>query len=200
MTDEVALDADPTPTRSTGIALALWGAIGLLAAFTLAVERYRLLENPDGRLSCDLSPLLSCGSVMVTDQAQLLGFPNPLLGIGAFAVVITLGVQVAAGLRLPPWLLTGLAAGAVLGLVLVGWLSFQSIYRIGALCPWCMVVWAVTIPIAVWTVALALRAAGPTESAGRLLWDFRVLVTMLVYLVLLVQILVHFWDYWSTLL
>ena len=33
------------------------------------------------------------------------------------------------------------------------WLIFQSLYVIGALCPYCMAVWAVTIPIC-WYVTL----------------------------------------------
>ncbi len=186
---------EATPARATGLALAAGGAIGLTAAFVLTVERFRLLENPDHRLSCDLSPILSCGSVMVTEQARVFGFPNPLLGIGAFSVVLTLGVLLAGGVRLPHWVLAGLATGACLGLVFVGWLSFQSIYRIGALCPWCMVVWAVTIPIAVWAVALAARP----HPFGRVLWDLRHLVVVTLYLVLVVQALVRFWDYWRTL-
>ena len=47
------------------------------------------------------------------------------------------------------------------GVVFVHWLIFQSLYVIGALCPYCMVVWAVTIPI-FWYVTLHnLRSAAP---------------------------------------
>jgi len=35
----------------------------------------------------------------------------------------------------------------------VHWLIFQSLYRIGALCPYCMVVWVVTITV-FWNVTL----------------------------------------------
>lgn len=187
--------SDGAPGRVTGLALAGWGAIGLAAAFVLTVERFRLLENPDHRLSCDLSPILSCGSVMVTEQARVFGFPNPLLGIGGFAVVVTLGVLLAGGVRLPAWVHTGFAVGAGLGLVFVAWLSFQSIHRIGALCPWCLVVWTVTIPTAVWAIALATRGT----RLGRAMWDFRYLVVVVLYLVVVVQALVVFWDYWRTL-
>ncbi len=37
-------------------------------------------------------PDMSCGSVMTTPQASLLGFPNPLLGIAGFTVVVVTGV------------------------------------------------------------------------------------------------------------
>jgi hypothetical protein len=44
----------------------------------------------------------------------------------------------------------------------------QSLYSIGALCPWCMAVWTATIPI-FWYVTLrtllAVPAAGPATPA-----------------------------------
>ncbi len=52
---------------------------------------------------------------------------------------------------------SGLAAGTLLGTVFVHWLIFQSLYRIGALCPYCMVVWAVTIPLLVVVASIALQ-------------------------------------------
>ena len=40
----------------------------------------------------------------------------------------------------------------------VHWLIFQSLYRIGALCPYCMVVWAVTISLLVMFATFAFAA------------------------------------------
>ena len=37
---------------------------------------------------------MACSPVMKSRQASLFGFPNPLIGIAAFAVVVTLGVVV----------------------------------------------------------------------------------------------------------
>lgn len=198
MSDDAAPRPDPG-SRGWGAGLVVLGAVGLAAAFTLVVERFRLLEDPSYRPSCDLNPVLSCGSVMVTDQAALLGFPNPLLGLVGFTIVVTIGVLVASGVRLPRWITVGLALGSVAGLVLVHWLIFQSLYRINALCPWCMVVWTVTIPIAVWSV---LTAAGGRHGnrAVSALWSVRHLVVLFWYLAVVVLILVRFWDYWRTLL
>lgn len=189
----------PAPTsRGWGVGLVVLGAVGLAAAFTLVVERFRLLEDPSYRPSCDLNPVLSCGSVMVTDQAALLGFPNPLLGLVGFTIVVTIGVLLAAGVPVPRWILAGLALGSLTGLALVHWLIFQSLYRINALCPWCMVVWAVTIPIAVWSV---LKAAGGAEGNRGVtaVWSIRHLIVLFWYLIVVVLIVARFWDYWRTL-
>ena len=188
------------PARSTGILLAVLGLIGLGAALTLAIEKVHLLEDPSYVPSCNFSPILACGSVMTSEQAAAFGFPNPFLGIAAFPVVVTLGVLIAGGVRLPRWILDGLALGSLLGLTFVGWLVSQSLYEIGALCPWCMVVWTVTIPIAVVSTLQALRPRRPDSEALTTLWDARFLITLLGYLVIIVLAGVRFWDYWESLL
>lgn len=192
----------PVPLRPFGVGLVVLGGIGLLAAFTLVVDKVRLLEDPAYTPSCNFNPVLSCGSVMRTDQASVFGFPNPLLGLVGFSVVVTVGFVLATGTRVPGRLLTGLAGGAALGLAFVHWLAFQSLYRINALCPWCLVVWAVTIPIAVWSVLVALRLDLPDGRGRRVaeaVWSVRYLVVLAWYLLAVVLALVRFWDYWSTL-
>ena len=77
---------------------------------------------------------------MVTAQASVFGFPNSMIGMVAFTVVLVTGVLALARVTLPRWYWAGLAVGTVLGTAFVHWLIFQSLYRIGALCPtawWC---------------------------------------------------------------
>ena len=199
--DVLPADRAPTfvPGRGTGIGLAVLALIGLAAAFTLAAEKVHLLEDPSYDLSCNFSPILACGSVMTLEQASAFWFPNPFLGIGAFPVVLTLGVLIAGGVRLPRWTLDGLAIGSLLGVGFVGWLVSQSLYEIGALCPWCMCVWAVTIPIAVWSVLIALRSHFPDSEALEAMWDGRFLIVLLGYVLIIVLAGIRFADYWRSL-
>ena len=94
-------------------ASAVWvliaGVVGLAAAATLTVEKLRILENPDYVPSCSINPVLSCGSVMVTPQAAAFGFPNPLIGIVSFTVVVVTGVLALGRVALPRWYWAGLA-------------------------------------------------------------------------------------------
>ena len=186
--------------RAYGIALVVLGAIGLAASFTLLVDKFKLLQNPDFTPSCDINPVLSCGSVMVKPQAGVFGFPNPMLGLIGFSVLITMGVLYASGARPRKWLLGGLVLGSLAGLTFVHWLFFQSLYRIGALCPWCMVVWAVTIALGVWTILLSARVQWPNNRTVALLFDVRFLIVVLWYLGIGIAILVRFWYYWKTVL
>ncbi len=186
-----------------GTASAVWlviaGVAGLAAALTLTVEKIEILIDPNYVPSCSINPVLSCGSVMVTPQASAFGFPNPLIGIVSFTVVLVTGVLAVAKIGLPRWYWAGLATGTALGVVFIHWLIFQSLYRIGALCPYCMVVWAVTIPLLVVVASIALQPL-QTNAAARVLYTWRWSLVALWFTALILLILVRFWDYWSTLI
>jgi uncharacterized membrane protein len=198
---------DPSAPEPASVAVArgsaLWvligGVIGLAAALTLTIEKIELLIDPDYIPTCSINPVLSCGSVMITPQASLFGFPNPLLGIVAFSVVVVTGVLAVAKVNLPRWYWAGLSVGTLLGAVFVHWLIFQSLYRIGALCPYCMVVWAVTIPLLVVTASIALQAPRSGSAVVRALYTWRWSLVTLWFTGVALLILERFWNYWSTL-
>ena len=175
------------------------GVIGLISSATLTIEKIEILVNPAYVPSCSINPLLSCGSVMITPQASAFGFPNPLIGIAAFSVVVVTGLLAVTNVRLPRWYWTGLMIGTALGVVFIHWLIFQTLYRIGALCPYCMVVWAVTVPLLVVVSSIALRPLAGNVVA-RVLYTWRWSLVTLWFTALLLLILVRFWNYWSTLI
>lgn len=211
----VAVSAQPTE-RSGGSAPAIthevrvaapsaWcvliaGVIGLLASMTLTVEKIEILLNPSYVPSCNINPVVSCGSVMTTSQASVLGFPNPLLGLVGFTVVVVTGALAATKVPLPQWYWAGLDAGILIGAVFVHWLIFQSLYRIGALCPYCMVVWVVTLTLLVVVTSIAFRSSLEGSNAVvRLLFQWRWSIAVLWFTGVFLLIMVRFWNYWSTL-
>lgn len=118
----------------------------------------------------------------------------------AFTVVVVTGVLALAKVQLPRWYWAGLAAGTLLGAVFVQRLIFQSLYRIGALCPYCMVVWAVTIPLLVVVTSLAVRPQMSGNPVLRTLHTWRWSLVALWFTAVLLLILERFWTYWSTLI
>jgi uncharacterized membrane protein len=92
-----------------------------------------------------------------------------------------------------------LAIGTLLGAAFVHWLIFQSLYRIGALCPYCMVVWAVTIPLLV-VVATIVLAPQSGNAVARVVHQWRWSLVALWFTAVILLILVRFWNYWSTLI
>lgn len=193
--DNTATDHDEPYPRLLPRLLLVGGMLGLGAAFVLAVEKIALLKDPAYVPSCSINPVLSCGSVMTTPQAEAFGFPNPLLGIAAFAVVTTIGAALLAGARFQRWFWLGLQAGVTFGAAFVHWLIYQSLYVIGALCPYCMVVWAVTIPI-FWYVTLHNCRR---HRAMRALSGYHAVVLTVWFLAVVTVIGIRFWSYWSTL-
>lgn len=181
-----------------GWLLAVGGAVGLLAAFILSVERITLLEHPSEKLSCDLNPLVSCGQVMDSWQGELFGFPNPFLGVAVFPIVVTIGVAVLAGAQLARWIWLGLWVGTLGGAVFVTWLFTQSVYVIEKLCPYCMVVWAVTIPIFVYTTGYVVSEGHlrVPPALRRAVVENRGLIVTVWYLIIAALITVAFWDRW----
>lgn len=139
--------------RLVGVALLVAGLLGFAAAFVLAVEKYWLLTNPFYTPSCSINATVSCGPVMSSAQAAVFGFPNPYLGIAGFAVVAATGAMLLSGGRLSGWYAAGLQVGVLAGTAFVGWLMWQSLVVIEALCPYCMAAWVATFT-ALWYVTL----------------------------------------------
>ncbi|MCJ0905169.1 vitamin K epoxide reductase family protein [Rhodococcus sp. ARC_M6] len=188
-----------------GWILASAGALGLAASLILTVEKFQLLADPSYRPSCSINPVLSCGSVMSSSQASIFGFPNSILGVVAFTVLLTTGiVTLTAANALPQWYWRCIVIGLFAGAVLVHWLIFQSLYRIQALCPYCMVVWVVTMT-ALWYATLHLATRRPASSSRTLKNVVALgarnhsLVPTIWVLSVMSLILNAFWDYWSTL-
>ncbi len=184
--------------RQTAWILIVGGVIGIVASIELIIQKISVLSNPDFVPNCDINPVLSCGSVINTEQASLFGFPNPVLGVIGFTIVIMFGALLFTGVELPRAMWVGLNLGALAGMFFVIWLVGQSLYVIGALCPWCMVVWAVTIPI-FWQVTIDNLASGRL-SLGKSLSEIIVALKWILvgasYLIIMALIFVRWQDFW----
>jgi uncharacterized membrane protein len=188
----------------TGLVLLLGGLVGLAAAFDLTYERIASLIDPGHAISCDFNPVLSCGTVMNTWQASVFGFPNPMIGLVAFPLVVFMGVLLLSKVSLPRWIALAFNLGTLAGLVFVSWLIYQSVYRIGVLCPWCMAVWAVVLPIFWFSTVRSLRTGAiPVGDDWRDAVDdllrFHWIGLVLLYAAVVMIVGTGFWDYWSTL-
>ncbi|HUH57153.1 MAG TPA: vitamin K epoxide reductase family protein [Pseudomonadales bacterium] len=193
------------PFRFLPWLLIIGGAIGLLAAAILMIDKIAVLQNPGMQLSCNINPIISCGSVISTSQASAFGFPNPIIGLVGFSVVVTIGAALLAGAAFRRWFWLGLQGGVTFAIGFVTWLQYQSIFEIGALCPFCMVVWTVTIPLFVYVTLYNLvtehtRVPSSLRPAVKWLAQNHLGIVILWYLAIIMVITYKFWDYWKTLL
>lgn len=132
-----------TPTR-TAVEMALSGVIGLLASFVLSIEAWQLAADNSATFGCDVNSVISCSTVALSPQAQVLGFPNAFLGIFFEAVVLTISVALLAGVRFPRWYMLATELLYTIALLFAYWLFVQSYFVIGVLCPWCLLITATT--------------------------------------------------------
>lgn len=117
-----------------------FGITGLIAAFVLAVDELKVLQNPHAILSCSFNVVLNCSTVMQTWQAHVFGFPNMYIGLMAFPIIITIATLGLSGAVLPNWFYKAVNIGYLVGTLFAYWLFFNSLYAIQVLCPWCLVV------------------------------------------------------------
>ncbi|MFD1722567.1 vitamin K epoxide reductase family protein [Amnibacterium endophyticum] len=179
------------PSIPLSILLVVGGAIGLVAAFALTLDKIAILEDPNFQPGCNVSVLVQCGVNLKSPEGSVFGFPNPLLGLMMFPAPIFVGVASLAGARFPRWFWAVFNLGMAFAIGFVAWLMTQSVFNLKTLCPWCMVVWAVVIPMSLGVTLYNVREGnlplGRTASrvAGAL-FGWLTIVTIVVYVIFVV--------------
>ncbi|MGW6818741.1 vitamin K epoxide reductase family protein [Streptomyces sp. NPDC055005] len=193
-------DRPDAPGRGLAWLLVITGAAGVLASWVITLDKFLLLEDPNFKPACSLNPVVSCGSVMKSDQAAAFGFPNPMLGLAAYAVVVCVGMGMLAGARHRGWFWLGLNAGTLFGTVFCGWLMVQSLYEINALCLWCCLAWVATL-LMFWAVTAHTVAAGILPAPGPVrgfFTEFGWAPPALHLGVIGMLILTRWWEFWTS--
>jgi uncharacterized membrane protein len=185
--------------------LTIGGIIGVIASLLLTIEVFDRLKNPHFVPICNLNPVLSCTSVADSAQSHAFGFPNYFIGIAGYAVLATIGITIFAGAQFRRWFWRATEAGLAFAFAFVTWLQFQTLYRIGALCIFCMIIWAVTGPMFWYTTLYNLRAKNiktPPKLTKIVAFAQRHHGDILLcwFLLIIALILKRFWYYWSTLI
>ncbi|SDQ74959.1 vitamin K epoxide reductase family protein [Microbacterium sp. cf332] len=190
--------ASSVPARETrpGSAVAiLWivtGAIGWVVSFLLYHEYIGQLTGAEAMITCDISPIVTCGPNLLSPGGNLLGFSNSIIGIVLFPGAVFAGVSaLAARSGLRPWYWRVFALFVTGAVVFVHVLAWRSVFEYGSLCPWCMVVWLVTIPLFWTTCGWTLRAGvwgrgAGVERVGAFVLSWSPLIVVLDYLLIAV--------------
>jgi uncharacterized membrane protein len=147
----------------------VFGVLGWISAFALTLDKIALLEDPSAALSCNFSRFIQCGANLASAQgAVFFDVPNPLWGLGGFVAPIAVGAASLAGARFARWFWIAFNVGVAGAMAFVVWLIWQSIFFIGTLCPWCMLVWSVTIPMFLAVTLFSLKSGAiPVGERGR---------------------------------
>ena len=177
------------------ITLIVTGIVGWWAAFSLTLDKIAVLKHPDAVLDCNVSVLVQCGKNLGSWQGSLLGFPNPLIGLAAWVAPILVGVSLLAGAAFARWYWVVFNLGTAGAMAFIIWLSSQSIWVIGTLCPWCMLTWSVVIPLFL-TVTARNAAEGVfgarARPIGRAAIPWLPLATIVCYLAIALEAVLAF--------
>lgn len=194
-----------TSQKKLGVALSILALFGLVASFTLTYDAIETIKNPYYSPACNISPIVSCGKALGSSRAELFGIPNPVYGILAFTALLTLSVTLIAGAKYKKWFWVLVEAVAATGLAGAMYLFFYSMYSLGSICPWCLLVWTSVVAI-FWLITTHLVATGVLATKGAShriadFWDkYAVPVLIVWYLALVVIMFLRFRDYWLSLI
>ncbi len=124
--------------RLTYSLIAAGGALGLLASFLETIEYQLLLSNAQAQLVCNINSVFSCSAVLSSWQFKIFGFPNSLLCIVFFTLMMAAGLVGLTGGSLTPKLRLWLHGIALFFLGFGTWFMWQSTFVIQALCILCL--------------------------------------------------------------
>jgi hypothetical protein len=116
-------------------------------------------------------------------------------------------VLLIAGGKFASWLWHIASVVAFFGFLGVLYLAYQSFFELNTLCPWCMVVWVVSVPVFMGIISYDIRNNINFKKLKPALAKFlrfiekeNVLIMFVLLMVYVLLVLTRFWDYWSSLL
>lgn len=180
------------PSRAMAIWWIVAGVAGGIVSFLLYHEYIAQLRGDTPLISCSISPVVTCGPNLLSPGGNLLGFSNSVIGMVLFTGPIFAGASALAateGLRAWYWrTYTVFVAGAFL---LVHFFAYRSVFEYSSLCPWCMIIWLVTIPLFFTVAGWTLRAGvwgtrGRTTQIGAAILSWLPLIVIADYLLIAV--------------
>jgi uncharacterized membrane protein len=128
-----------TIQKSYPYILIVGSIIGLLASFFLMLNTIELIKNPAADLPCNLNPFISCGNAILSEAGEAFGFPNPLLGLISFSMLLATGILLFAGGRAHKIYYQLVNLGTLASTIFVVWFIYQSLFNLNSLCLYCVV-------------------------------------------------------------
>lgn len=180
--------------------LVLLSTVGLVAAFWQATERIQMLKFPGETLSCNLNPVVDCGSVLNNRLAAVFGPPNAFIGMVAFSILLAFGLQRLNGGH---WNKIVSKISVSLSLIMFlfsAWFFAVSLYSIGKICIFCIFIWLVSVPIGIYGLKDYCENSDNLSNNQKIVKKFLARnhsnVLIFVYALMLTLFLLRFKDYY----
>lgn len=199
-------ESDNTKARFAAVLpwlLVIGGIIGIASSMILVYDQIQIWKNPHFLPTCNLNPIVNCGTVIHSNQGDIFGIPAPFFGLLLFPALLTIGISLFAGATYRRWFWRGLQVGATGGVVFALWLYWLSLYRVHALCPFCLAVDTV-VYTAAWYITLYNLSAGNLGNrwqhsrAVQFVLRHHLDVLLLWFVLITVVALKHFWYFFGS--
>lgn len=118
--------------------ITIGAAVGFIASFLQMLEKITLLKSSDAVLSCNLNSVFNCSNILNAPQSSVFGFPNSLLCITFFALMLTAGLVGWTGGHITSKLRLVYQAMTLFFIGFGFWYFWQSIFNVGSLCVYCI--------------------------------------------------------------
>ncbi len=178
--------------------LTVGGLSGVIAMTMQASERITMLKNPTVPLSCNLNPIIDCGTVLDNRLAALFGFPNAFIGMIVFAGLALSGLFLITGTK-PNKAYRNIVMA--LSTILLGfsiWFYSVSLYVIAKICIFCLVGWFVSIPIFVYSFAQWASGSNnkSLQKAGEFFQKNHINIIVVSYVIMALMYVLKFQEYY----
>jgi uncharacterized membrane protein len=122
-----------------GSIITLFSLSGIIVSFILTIERINILKDANHLLSCSVNATFNCASVMTSWQAEILGFPNSIIGIAGYTLTFALGIGILFYKDFNKKLINIGLIGNLGAFIFSYWLLHQSAFAIQSLCIYCLI-------------------------------------------------------------
>lgn len=179
------------------------GLAGLIASLILTHDTLAISHNAHYVPSCNLNPVLSCGTVINANGDKILGLPYPFYGIGVFSVLIACGGGMLAGAKYKRWYWLTFQTFVTLGTIGAYALFLKSVYSIHALCPFCLSVDVATTTLFWYTTLYNLdnKVINLKQAWAKNLYKkiraHHLDLLIFWFIIVIAFILHHFWYYYG---
>ncbi len=121
--------------------------IGFVASFWQMIEKIAILTAPTEPLACNINALFNCSNILKAWQSSVFGFPNSLMCIVFFVMIIAIGLVGWTGGTISKNLRLTLQAFTLFFIGFGFWYLWQSIFAVGAICIFCLFCYAAVLAI-----------------------------------------------------
>lgn len=118
--------------------MTIGAGVGFLASFLQMLEKITLLKNSNAVLTCNLNSTFNCSNILNAHQSSVFGFPNSLLCMTFFAIMLSAGLVGWTGSAINKNLRFVYQAMTLFFIGFGFWYFWQSIFNVGALCIYCI--------------------------------------------------------------